>query len=145
MLRAYICSPYRARTEAELDENIEYAQKLTRRALLADVAPITPHLYLPQCVDGKKMAEKVAGMTAGMQLLKGCDFVIVGVKYGISKGMSQEIVLADAYGIDVVNADKLENYLHYRKRTYAINWGAEERIRAHKRALQRFFAEHQRK
>ena len=49
MLRAYICSPYRARTETELDENIDYAQELTRRALIAGVAPITPHLYLTQC------------------------------------------------------------------------------------------------
>lgn len=50
-----------------------------------------------------------------MEILKGCDFVIAGIKYGISAGMSREIALADAAGIDVVNADKLALYLRYRK------------------------------
>lgn len=144
MLRAYICSQYRARTEAELDRNIDYAQELTRRALMADVAPITPHLYLTQCLDDKQRGERAVGMAAGMQLLKGCDFVIAGVRYGISEGMRREIALADASGIDVVNADKLAYYLRYRKRTYAISWSAEERVRECQRELQRFFAEHQR-
>lgn len=144
MLRAYICSPYRARTGAELDRNIDYAQEITRRALLAGVAPITPHLYITQCLNDDKKEEREVGITAGMEILKGCDFVIAGVKYGISEGMRREIALADASGIDVVNADKLAYYLRYRKRTYAISWSAEERIRECQRELQRFFAEHQR-
>ena len=144
MLKAYICSPYRARTEAELGRNIEYAQEITRRALLAGVAPITPHLYMTQCLNDKKREERAVGMVAGMQLLKGCDFVIAGVRYGISEGMRREIVLADASGIDVVNADKLAYYLRYIKRTYAVSWSAEDRIRECQRELKRFFAEHQR-
>ena len=144
MLKAYICSSYRARTEAELDRNIDYAQELTRQALLADIAPITPHLYMTQCLNDKKREERAVGMAAGMQLLKGCDFVIAGIKYGISAGMSREIALADMAGIDVVNADKLAYYLRHRKRTYAISWSVEERARECQRALQRFFAEHQR-
>ena len=144
MLRAYICSPYRARTEAEFDRNIDYAQELTRRALMAGVAPITPHLYLTQCLNDKKREERAVGMAAGMQLLKGCDFVIAGIKHGISEGMRWEIALANERGIDVVNADELAHYLRYRKRTYAISWSAEERVRECQRELQRFFAEHQR-
>ena len=115
MLRAYICSPYRARTGAECDRNIDYAQEITRRALLAGVAPITPHLYITQCLNDDKKEEREVGITAGMEILKGCDFVIAGIKYGISAGMSREIALADAAGIDVVNADKLALYLRYRK------------------------------
>lgn len=115
MLRAYICSPYRARTGAEFDRNIDYAQEITRRALLAGVAPITPHLYITQCLNDDKKEEREVGITAGMEILKGCDFVIAGIKYGISAGMSREIALADAAGIDVVNADKLALYLRYRK------------------------------
>jgi hypothetical protein len=42
-----------------------------------------------------------------VELLKICDFVIAGVKYGISAGMRQEIKIADRLGIEVVNADKL--------------------------------------
>ena len=43
MMKVYVCSPYRAKDGAELDRNIEYAQALTRRALKAGLAPITPH------------------------------------------------------------------------------------------------------
>lgn len=111
---------------------------------MAGVAPITPHLYLTQCLNDKKREERAVGMAAGMQLLKGCDFVIAGIKYGISEGMRREIALADASGIDVVNADKLAYYLRYRKRTYAISWSAEERARECIKELKHFFTEIQR-
>ena len=115
MLKAYICSPYRAKTEAELDRHIEYAQKITRKALLAGVAPITPHLYMTQCLNDNEEQEREAGIVAGLEILKSCDFIMVGVRYGISAGMSREIAEADARGIDVVNADKLPFYLKCRK------------------------------
>ena len=50
MRKVYICSPYRAKDGAELDRNIDYAQQLTRQALEAGLAPITPHLYMTQCM-----------------------------------------------------------------------------------------------
>lgn len=86
MKKVYICSPYRAKDGAELDRNIDYAQQLTRQALEAGLAPITPHLYMTQCMDDKKPEERARGMAAGLALLKGCDFVIAGVKYGITEG-----------------------------------------------------------
>ena len=79
MRKAYICSPYRAKDSAELDRHIDYAQALTRLALEAGVAPITPHLYMTQCLDESKEQERAQGMAAGLALLKSCDFVIVGV------------------------------------------------------------------
>lgn len=85
MRKVYICSPYRAKDGAELDRNIDYAQQLTRQALEAGLAPITPHLYMTQCMDDKKPKERARGMAAGLALLKGCDFVIAGVKYGITE------------------------------------------------------------
>lgn len=86
MRKVYICSPYRAKDGAELDRNIDYVQQLTRQALEAGLAPITPHLYMTQCMDDKKPEERARGMAAGLALLKGCDFVIAGVKYGITEG-----------------------------------------------------------
>ena len=77
MRKVYICSPYRAKDGAELDRNIDYAQQLTRQALEAGLAPITPHLYMTQCMDDKKPEERARGMAAGLTLLKSCDFVIV--------------------------------------------------------------------
>ena len=118
MRKVYICSPYRAADSAQLDRNIDYAQALTKQAIEAGLAPITPHLYMTQCLNEDKPEERAAGMAAGLTLLKGCDFVIVGVKYGISEGMSAEIAAADAAGIEVVNADKLRYKLEHDRRAW---------------------------
>lgn len=116
MRMVYICSPYRAKDGAELDRHIEYAQALTKQAIEAGLAPITPHLYMTQCLNEDKPQERAAGMAAGLALLEKCDFVIAGVKYGISEGMSREIQTADALGIEVVNADKLAYKLEYEEK-----------------------------
>ena len=118
MRTVYICSPYRAADSAQLDRNIDYAQALTKQAIEAGLAPITPHLYMTQCLNEDKPEERAAGMAAGLTLLKRCDFVIVGVKYGISEGMSAEIAEADAAGIEVVNADKLRYKLEHDRRAW---------------------------
>lgn len=102
MYVAYICSPYRAKTEAELDNHIEYAQALTRLALKAGLAPITPHLYLTQATDDSQPAERRAGLTAGQELLLKCDLMIIGNKYGVSEGMEEEITLARSKQITVL-------------------------------------------
>lgn len=118
MRTVYICSPYRAADSTQLDRNIDYAQALTKQAIEAGLAPITPHLYMTQCLSEDKPEERAAGMAAGLTLLKSCDFVIVGVKYGISEGMSAEIAAADAAGIEVVNADKLRYKLEHDRRAW---------------------------
>lgn len=116
MKKVYICSPYRAKDGAELDRNIDYAQQLTRQALEAGLAPITPHLYMTQCMDDKKPEEWARGMAAGLTLLKGCDFVIAGVKYGITEGMDREIHTANTLGIAVINVSQIKAYMRYEER-----------------------------
>ena len=115
MRKVYICSPYRAADSAQLDRNIEYAQELTKQAIEGGLAPITPHLYMTQCLDEDKPEQRAAGMAAGLALLKSCDFIIVGVRYGISEGMSEEIRTADTLGLEVVNADKLRYKLEFER------------------------------
>lgn len=101
MKKAYICSPYRAENTEDLNRNIAYAQELTKRAVDAGYAPITPHLYLTQCLDDSKDDERAAGMAIGAELLILCDVLFVGDKYGVSKGMVDEIALAKDCGIRV--------------------------------------------
>lgn len=115
MRKVYICSPYRAKDGAELDRNIDYAQQLTRQALEAGLAPITPHLYMTQCMDDKKPEERARGMAAGLTLLKSCDFVIAGVKYGITEGMDREIHTANMLGIAVIDANQIKGIWNTRK------------------------------
>lgn len=116
MRKVDICSPYRAKDGAELDRNIDYAQQLTRQALEAGLAPITPHLYMTQCMDDKKPEERARGMAAGLALLKGCDFVIAGVKYGITEGMDREIHTANMLGIAVIDANQIKRHLEYEEK-----------------------------
>jgi len=99
MKTAYICSPYRAANSNDLDRNIAYAQELTKKAIDAGFAPITPHLYLTQCLDDWKEDERKAGMAAAEELLLLCDVVFVGDRYGISEGMASEIAAAKIQGI----------------------------------------------
>lgn len=75
MMKVYICSPYRAKDGAELDRNIEYAQALTRQAIKAGLAPITPHLYMTQCLDERKPQERArAGSRPSVaEKLRFCD------------------------------------------------------------------------
>lgn len=115
MKKVYICSPYRATNSMELDRNIAYAQKLTRKAIEAGCAPITPHLYITQCLNDRVPEERVKGMAAGLELLKTCNFIILGTRYGISEGMWQEIAAADAAGIKIVSEDKLGCYMECEK------------------------------
>ncbi len=91
---AYICSPYRGDTA----RNIKYAQQLVLYAISRGWAPICPHLYLPQIFDDSKPEEREAALHVGLELLRGCDVILVGKLYGISEGMEAEINEAKALG-----------------------------------------------
>lgn len=97
----YICSPYRAQDTETLNRNIEYAKCLTRDVLLQGDCPATPHLYMTQCLDEENEQERKTGLTAGMEILRRCDEVVVGKKYGISEGMSAEIRFAEENDIPI--------------------------------------------
>lgn len=91
----YVCSPYRGDTE----RNITYAKELTRAALEHGYTPITPHLYLTQVLDDETPKERELGLLAGQELLKHCEYILVGSRYGISEGMQQEIMIASEAGL----------------------------------------------
>lgn len=91
----YVCSPYRGDTE----RNIAYAKELTRKVLEYGYTPITPHLYLTQVLDDENPKERELGLMAGKELLKHCEYILVGSRYGISEGMQQEIMIASEAGL----------------------------------------------
>jgi len=97
----YICSPYRAKTEEQLKQHIEYAKELTREALLRGDAPVTVHLYMTQCLTEEIPQEREIGLVAGQHIIEKCEAVIVGYRFGISEGMSQEMRIAKARGIKI--------------------------------------------
>jgi hypothetical protein len=100
-MTAYICTPYRAETPEKLNEHIEYAQAVSRAAALKGYSVITPHLYYPYFLDDENEEEREIGMALARGLIKKCDVVIVGKKYGISDGMKSEIEYAEKIGVGI--------------------------------------------
>ena len=114
MRKVYICSPFRSEDGKERVRNMDYARKLTRAAMEAHMAPVTPHLYLTQCLDEKIPEERAAGLKVGLELLRSCNFVLAGIKYGISEGMREELAAAREMGIEIMeteNTDMLQKVL----------------------------------
>lgn len=104
----YICSPYRADDDAILQRNIEYARELTRGVLLQGGVPVATHLYMTQCLEESVEEERNIGLAAGREILRRCNAVFVGAKYGISYGMKAEIELAETMRIPIVFIDMRE-------------------------------------
>jgi hypothetical protein len=113
---AYICSPYRVITDDRAmilhNRNIDYAKELTKKALDAGLAPITPHLYITQVADDDVYTQRQQGINAGLALLRGCDFLILGDHYGISAGMKSEIEKARALNITIITEQELDTLVN---------------------------------
>ena len=81
------------------------ARKLTRTVLLHGHSAVAPHLYITNCLNDSKSEERKRGLEASLEILKKCDVVYVGQKFGISKGMAAEIKEAEKLGILVFYRD----------------------------------------
>lgn len=62
--------------------------------MLRGDAAITVHLYMTQCLMENVETERKTGLKAGMDILRRCDGIFVGTRFGVSEGMSQEIQCA---------------------------------------------------
>lgn len=92
MPMVYICSQYRANTEAELMQHIEVAKWACRDIAMAGAIPIAPHLYFPRFMNDHMPGERYYGMGAGKRLMEQCNtFYVVTVDSVISEGMQAEI------------------------------------------------------
>lgn len=98
MKTAYICSPY----SGDIKRNKQYARELTARAIQDGYAPITPHLYITECLDDNEPVSRDLGLTVALELLNKCDVIYVGAKYGISDGMETEIFKARRLGMEEI-------------------------------------------
>jgi len=95
MRTVYICSPYSGDTK----RNKQYARELTALAIANGLAPITPHLYITECLDDGVQEQRNKGLSVAIRLLQCCDMIYIGTKYGISDGMETEIFWARRNGL----------------------------------------------
>ena len=96
MKTAYICSPYSGDTK----RNKQYARELTARAIQLGYAPITPHLYITECLDDNEPLARDLGLKIAIDLLQKCDAIYIGRKFGVSQGMKAEIIIAKLFEME---------------------------------------------
>lgn len=94
----YVCSPFRG----DKARNKEYARELTLNAIRLNLTPITPHLYITECLSDSIEEERILGLNVAMDLLIHSDAILLGNKYGISDGMQAELNTAKEYGIPIL-------------------------------------------
>lgn len=99
MKRVIIESPFAGDTE----RNIAYARAAMKDCLQRGEAPYASHLLYTQdgVLDDTIPEERTLGMSAGFAWLERADMTVVYANFGISKGMREGIVRANALGIPV--------------------------------------------
>ena len=90
-IQAYICSPLRAATSAEVQRNMRTARAYMVYAFEAmHFSAVAPHAYLPVILDDDKPSEMALALQIGLQMLFFCNIILVcGDR--ISEGMKGEI------------------------------------------------------
>ena len=101
MKAAYICSPY----SGDIKRNKEYARELTLRAIKDGYAPITPHLYITECLNDSDALDRALGLKIAINLLQKCDAIYIGRKFGVSQGMKAEIIIARSLEMEEINVE----------------------------------------
>jgi len=101
--RIYICSPLKG----SIEKNMERAIKYCRFAFDEGFVPIAPHAYFTGFLDDHDPAERELGVSAGIELLTGCDPLwYFGER--VTEGMAREINMAKNLGIPVSHIDSEE-------------------------------------
>ena len=97
MRRVYICSPLRAATAYEIEQNrllaIEYCGMVEEVLGRVAVKAVAPHAYLPLLLDDTVPYERELALQFGKKLLSLCEAIFVCGEV-LSEGMKGEIMAA---------------------------------------------------
>lgn len=99
----YICSPLGASTQEEIRKNMDKARKYMKIVSeKLDCRALAPHAILPEYLDERVPEERQLGLKFGLDLLRICKKIVICGDV-ISKGMSEEIRLAERLGIEILH------------------------------------------
>ena len=86
-------SPYKAKTEKELERNVKYARACMRDCFMKREYPFASHLLYTQkgVLDDNNHDERKLGIEAGLAWVKIADATIVYTDFGITDGMRQGV------------------------------------------------------
>ena len=86
----YVCSPYRAPSEEEVNRNVEYAMGCSEFVITQACVPLAPHLLYTRFLNDDVADDRFIGMICSDTLLRRCDEIWVFGEYGVSEGMREE-------------------------------------------------------
>lgn len=101
----YVATPYRADTQEQFEKQVAYTKQVARKEVQKGNDVIVPHLYYPLFLNDEDNTERRLGMLSALALLRKCEEVVVGVRFGISEGMSEEIRQAEKLNIKIREID----------------------------------------
>jgi hypothetical protein len=96
----YICSPYKAREGATIEQNLARANRFCLFAAKSGFVPVAPHVYFSGFLNDAEPDEREAGRVMGLCLLRRCEEMFVFGSY-LSEGMRAEIWEAQARNIPI--------------------------------------------
>lgn len=97
MNNIFICSPLNAPTQAEIEQNIRYAEQCGDIVRNLDMIPIVPHV-LARFFDDNNPVEREMCIKRTTEKLRECDAMMVSGKR-ITIGMKHEIAECQKLGI----------------------------------------------
>lgn len=92
MRRVIIESPY----AGDVERNIAYAWAAVRDSLARGEAPFASHLFYTQVLNDHNSSERAQGISAGLAWGEAADLTAVYIDYGLSPGIWQGILAAEA-------------------------------------------------
>lgn len=109
MLRTYITSPLRADSPAEAQRNVAYAKLAKLDSLVRHgETPYAPHIDLGLILRDTVPSHRALGMRAGKAMMSGMQQNAVYRDLGFSDGMREDIDLAIALNIPLVERSLFE-------------------------------------
>lgn len=97
----FICSPFSNANPDKFKENVEFAKKFCRYAMLWGKIPFAPHLYFPKFLNDGTKDEREIGITCGLSILERCKELWLCLDKPVSIGMRIELGRAERQGIPI--------------------------------------------
>lgn len=104
-------SPYKARSEKQLEMHLYYARLAMKDCLNRGEAPFASHLLYTQAdiLDDTLQEERAQGMSAGFAWGKFADSAVIYTDLGLTSGMEDAIELYGTLGISIYHR-KVRNW-----------------------------------
>lgn len=96
----YLAAPYRARTPWEIEQNVQFAQRIGHFMMINGISPIVPHVMYGSYIGGAITEQRV--IETVKEIMRRCDAVYVaGMGWAVSAGIKGELEEAKRIKIPV--------------------------------------------